>query len=317
MTPAAHALLDGLFDYAGLFPPAALDLGGAADHYTRYRAHGDAWMLGRFVAPAAALADLGGVVEAEEGAPWRVSVLGAAPDEGEGWLDAALRTLSAARAFEARADGDAVCDRFEIRVPGDLATDPDRLSDALLRLDDAYRQRGGTGPRAALEVPFRERPETTAPAAHAIAEVNARIGRPAFAVKLRCGGVTPDLVPGVERLAGALHDVIESGAPFKATAGLHHPLPGRDDAVGARMHGFLGVFGGAILAWLHGLDRDALAEILDDADAAHWSADDGLRWTTLSATAAEVADGRAQFALSFGSCSFDEPRDDLRALGWL
>ncbi len=189
--------------------------------------------------------------------------------------------------------------------------------DALLALDEAYRQRGATGPRAALEVGFLEHPEATAPTAQAIAEANARIGRPAFAVKLRCGGVTPDLVPSVERLAGALHDVVRSGAPFKATAGLHHPLPNWDDAVGTRMHGFMGVFGGAILARLHGLDRDALAEVLDDADASHWSLGDDLRWTTLAASAAEVADGRSQLALSFGSCSFEEPREDLRALGWL
>ena len=320
MTPTAHALLEHLFDYAGLFPPAALDVGDAADHYDRYRSHADAWMLGRFIAPAGRLADgeeMADLVGAQNGRPWRVSVLGAAPDEGEDWTGAALRTLSIAQSFEAETDGRAVCDRFEIRLPADLATAPDRLADALLALDEAYRQGGATGPRAALEVPFLDHPGTTAPAAQAVAEANARTGRPAFAVKLRCGGVTADLVPGVERLAGAIDDVVRAGAPFKATAGLHHPLPNHDDAVGARMHGFMGVFGGAILARLHGLDRDALAEVLDDADASHWSVGDELRWTTLSASAAEVADGRSQLALSFGSCSFDEPREDLRALGWI
>ena len=321
MTPALHALLDGLFDYAGLFPPAALDLDASTDLYGRYRPGDDGWMLGRFIVPAARLAapedGLDAVADRFDGEPWRFSVLGSSPEDGESWLDAATRTLALARAFDARHGGQTACDRFELRVPADLATDPDRLVDALMSLDRAYREGRGTGPRAALEVPFLHAPETTAPASHAIAEANARIDRPAFAVKLRCGGVTADLVPEVERLAGALSAVVQSGAPFKATAGLHHPLPNWDDAVGARMHGFLGVFGGSILARLHGLDADALAEILDSDESSAWSVEDGLRWTSLSASAAEVADGRSQLALSFGSCSFDEPRDDLRQLGWL
>ncbi len=322
MTPALHALLDGLFDYAGLFPPAALDLDASTDLYRDYRASDDAWMLGRFIVPAARLPEARGAVSAHlgheaGGASWRFSVLGIASDASESWLDAAQRTLSQARAFDAGHDGQTACDRFELRLPADLAADPDRLVGELMALDEAYRSGAGTGPRAALEVPFLTAPETTAPAAQAVAEANARIGRPAFALKLRCGGVTPDLVPSVERLAAALHTVVQSGAPFKATAGLHHPLPNLDEAVGARMHGFLGVFGGSILARLHGLDADALAEILDSDDASAWSAGDGLRWTSLAASAAEVADGRAQLALSFGTCSFDEPRDDLQALGWL
>ncbi len=70
MTPTAHAFLDRLFDYAGLFPPAALDLAAATEHYGRYRSHADAWMLGRFIVPAGRLAEpaeLSGLVGAEEG----------------------------------------------------------------------------------------------------------------------------------------------------------------------------------------------------------------------------------------------------------
>ena len=315
MTPAAHALLEGIVDYAGLFPPAALDLDAAAEAFGRHRRSSEAWMLGRFVVPAARLEALDGPVAASP-EPWRLSVLGLAPAEGEPWADAAVRTLGAARDFEGRHDGRAVCDRFEIKLPAALARDADALADALGGLEETTR-RSGDGPRAALEVPFLDAPDVVGPAAQAVAEANGRADRPAFALKLRCGGVTPDLVPGVEALAAAITAARDAGAPFKATAGLHHPLPGDDEAVGARTHGFLGVFGGGALARLHGLGPDDLAEVLDDADPASWSVDDGLRWRSLAATAGEVADARAQFALSFGSCSFDEPRDDLRALGWL
>ena len=324
MTPAADALLDGLFDYAGLFPPAALDLDASTRLYQRYRTGPGARMLGRFIVPAARLQPGDGPtpdafaerVAAGPG-PWRFSVLGPPARDGEGWLGAATRTLETARAFDARHGGRAACERFEIRLPADLAADPDALAETLAALDDAYRDGTATGPRAALEVPFLDAPETVGPAAQAVVEANGRAGRPAFALKLRCGGVTPDLVPGVEPLAAALATVVRAGAPFKATAGLHHPLPNRDDAVGTRMHGFLGVFGGAVLARLHGLGPDDWAEVLDSDDPADWSVEDGLRWRSLAASPAEVADAREQQALSFGTCSFEEPLDDLRALGWL
>lgn len=318
MTPAARALLDGLIDYAGLFPPAALDLAPAVANHARYRQGPDAWMLGRFIVPAARLDALDAQADRfREAPPWRFSVLGLAPTDGEAWEDAARRTLADARAFDARHDGRTACDCFELKLPADAARDPDALTRSLVDLDAAFRDGTSTGPRAALEVPYLDHPDTVGPAAQAVADANGRAGRPAFALKLRCGGVTPDLVPGPEALAGALDTILRAGAPFKATAGLHHPLPNDDEAVGARMFGFLGVFGGAALARLHGLGPDDLAELLTDADPASWSLDDDLRWRSLRASAAEVADAREQAALSFGSCSFDEPRDDLRQFGWL
>ena len=230
---------------------------------------------------------------------------------------AARRTLDDARAFE-RAHDRAVCDRFEIRLPAALARDADALTDALDDLDAAYRDGTATARRAAVEVPFLEAPDAVAPAAQAVADANGRAGRPAFALKFRCGGLTPDLVPGVEPLAAALVAARDGGAPFKATAGLHHPFRNDDEAVGATMHGFVNVFGGAALARVHGLSAGDLAEVLDDADPAAWRLDgDGLGWRSLQTTPPEVADAREQFALSYGSCSFDEPREDLRALQWI
>ncbi|WP_420457244.1 hypothetical protein [Rubrivirga sp.] len=313
MTPAAHALLDGLIDYAGLFPPAALALDASADAYAGHRRSPDAWMLGRFIVPAGRLGELADHVD--EG-PWPLSVLGL-PDEGDGWLETARRTLDAAREVEKVHPDRVRADRFELKVPAEIARDADALAGMLGDLDAALLNGGATGPRAALEVPFLDAPDAVAPAAQAVVDANGRAERPAFALKLRCGGVTPDLVPDVETLARALSEAVRAGAPFKATAGLHHPLPNDDEAVGARMHGFLGVFGGAALARLHGLRPDDWAEILADDDPGSWSVEDGLRWRSLRATAAEVADARTQSALSFGSCSFDEPLDDLRALGWL
>ena len=319
MSPGPHALLAELVDYAGLFPPAALDLDPAVRNFAAYRGGADAWMLGRFIVPAGRLGELDAFADTFAAAPpARFSVLGYAPegDGSEAWAEAARRTVDDARAFGRRHRA-AVCDRFEFRLPAPLAADADRLAGLLGDLDGTLRA-GGADVRAAVEVPFLDDPGRVGPAAQAVADANGRAGRPAFALKFRCGGVTPDLVPDVETLAAALVAARDGGAPFKATAGLHHPFRNDDEAVGTTMHGFVNVFGGAALARVHGLSAGDLAEILHDADPGHWRlGDDGLGWRSLQTTPPEIADTREQFALSYGSCSFDEPREDLREIGWL
>ncbi|MFN3595644.1 MAG: hypothetical protein ACK41D_00055 [Rubricoccaceae bacterium] len=323
MTPARHAFLAGLVDYAGLFPPARLALGPALGTYARHRAEPEAWMLGRFIVPAADLDAVGEWMAGEPAAvgdaparePLRLSVLGL-PGAA---LEAALRTLEAARAFEA-AHAALACDRFEFRVDEATTADARALGALAEHLAAALEAPAATGerPRAALEADLLA-PGTAArfeALAAAVAEANGRAGRPALALKLRCGGVTPGSIPPPEAVAAALDAARRADVPFKATAGLHHPFRHDDDALGP-MHGFVNVFGGAILARLHGLDAAALAELLDDRRADRFVLDDVLAWRRLAAGPAEIADARAQFALSYGSCSFDEPRDDLRALGWL
>ena len=124
--------------------------------------------------------------------------------------------------------------------------------------------------------------------------------------KIRTGGVTPDAFPSAEYIAQFLIACARENVAFKATAGLHHPLrcyrplTYSSDAPAGWMYGFLNVFAAAALA------RDA-------------SIDD-LRPVLL----AENLDGIPQaamrqrgLAISFGSCSFEEPVADLKALGIL
>ncbi len=55
LTRSLRALLDAAVDYAGLFPPAALPMAVAIRNYERYQESELAWILGRFVVPAAKL----------------------------------------------------------------------------------------------------------------------------------------------------------------------------------------------------------------------------------------------------------------------
>src|SRR5262245_55126661 len=57
MVYSLRDLLLGLIDYAGLFPPAALDMSSATRKYAEYREGECRWALGRFVVPVARLDD--------------------------------------------------------------------------------------------------------------------------------------------------------------------------------------------------------------------------------------------------------------------
>ena len=138
--------------------------------------------------------------------------------------------------------------------------------------------------------------------------------------KLRTGGVKPEAIPAVGDVAAFIVACAERRLPFKATAGLHHPvraphpLTYEADAPRAVMHGFLNVFLAAAFAW-HG-DRD-LEPVLAETDPAAFRFDERAHWRDRSLDADQVREARQQFAHSFGSCSFEEPVRDLEALGLL
>jgi hypothetical protein len=117
--------------------------------------------------------------------------------------------------------------------------------------------------------------------------------------KVRCG---PE-APLVEVLAELVRGCRSCGLPFKATAGLHHAV--RTDG----QHGFLNLLAAAVF----GDEEPALAE--EDAQA--FALGDTFRWRDREATAGEVTEVRSSLFVSIGSCSFTEPVEEVKALGWL
>jgi hypothetical protein len=144
----------------------------------------------------------------------------------------------------------------------------------------------------------------------------------AFA-KLRTGGLTPDAIPAPEAIADFLLRAADLRLPFKATAGLHHPIRSLHpltytaDSPRAVMHGFVNLFAAAAFAW-DGAGRDLLIAILTEEDPRAFEfAGDELRWRGRRLPAAQIQTARRDFAHSFGSCSFEEPLAGLRELGYL
>lgn len=286
---ALHALLDGLIDYAGLFPPAALRMPDAVAAYDRYRQGADAWALGRFVVPAARLSEFAeAAAPLLAGAPWKLSVLATAAD------------APALDAFDAAYTGRAVIDCVE----GKAVTAAEI---------EALAPLGDTGRQLFVEIPLGE---ATARLVPALAAARCR-------AKIRTGGVTADAFPAAADVARFLHACAAAGVPCKATAGLHHPIRGEyrltyasDSALGT-MYGFLNVMCAALLVG-EGMPEAETIALLEERDAAAFSIDaHGIRWRHWFIPAERIGRGRAVGAASFGSCSFEEPLSDLRALALL
>jgi len=141
--------------------------------------------------------------------------------------------------------------------------------------------------------------------------------------KIRMGGPTPEAIPATERVARMLAEMAARRLPFKATAGLHHPvrslqpLTYEAESPRALVHGFFNVFTAAIFAW-RGMDASGLIEILEEKDpGAFVFGEEQMRWRGRLLSVSEIRAARLQFAHSFGSCSFEEPVSELRQLGFL
>lgn len=293
-SPTLHALLERLVDYAGLFPPAALSMREAAANYAAYRASPDVWMLGRFVVPIARLDALlvesARWIDGREG-PWALSGLAGTDQAAD---------AESLRAFNRAQRGRLVVDTVELRA----ATAP--------AIDAALRS-FGPDVEVFVEIPLDDDPRP-------LLEVVKRHGACA---KVRTGGTTASAFPGATVLARFLSVCAALELPFKATAGLHHPLRGEqpltydDGAPSATMFGFLNVFLAAGFARA-GLEEASVVQLLEERDARAFSfGDDAVTWRGDRLTREQIGDARHSFALAFGSCSFREPVDDLHQLALL
>jgi hypothetical protein len=138
-----------------------------------------------------------------------------------------------------------------------------------------------------------------------------------FGYKLRTGGVTEDAFPTSQQIARALVAAARHHVPIKFTAGLHHPIRQFRDEVKTKMHGFLNVFGAGVLATEHDWDEKQTTTMLEDENAGSFSfKSDSFAWREWK-IGAESIKGHRKLVISFGSCSFDEPREDLRELKFL
>lgn len=287
-----RVLLSGAIDYAGLFPPATLDMETAVQNYDSYRGGEYAWALGRFIVPVARLGEF-------ERALLKTTMHGE-----KRWLVSVLASADPARdvatIFGFNKCQQAMIDTVEIKAS--TIDDVKVVALAVPSLLATY-----------IEISLDRDP----------APVIAAIRASGLRAKVRTGGVTHDAFPSSNDLARFIHKCATTRTPFKATAGLHHPLraayrltyePGSPIGM---MYGFLNVFIASGVAYSGGTTVD-VAAVLEEQSASAFHLKDGeIGWGKYRIDVRTVASIRSELVASFGSCSFTEPIDDLKSLNLL
>jgi len=295
---AVDALLDGLVDYAGLFPPASEDMRPALESYASYLDSSDRKALGRFIVPLPRLKELedagdGLFPRGRNSEPWRLSVL-VADDvhaAGEEMLKFNRHHSSQSRAGHVSID----VAELKASTPAEIGSQREGIP----RSFTAY-----------FEIPTKG---DVSPMVKSLARAGSR-------AKIRTGGVTPEAFPPAEQIIDFITTCGRERVPFKATAGLHHPIRGdyrltyEPHSPTGKMYGFLNVFLAATLVDAGAAEDTALAVLQEEDPFAFSFSDDAIVWRDKRVDAEQIHSSRANSAISFGSCSFREPIDELESL---
>ena len=281
VTTKDEIALEGILDYAGLFPPADLTMQTVVNNWSAYLQTEDSWMLARLIIPASRLDEF--VQCAKELLPqseeemWQLSLL-LPPASSDKFEDAVQTTIT----FN-ESDCGAVANVVEFKA--NTASEIDTALEILH--DDLFPY---------IEVPIDEDPRGL------IACLSGAIA----GAKVRTGGVTSDLYPSSSTLARFIHSCAVAGQAFKATAGLHHPSRNKNESIDVAEYGFLSVLQASAAVSTRDASVEEVEQILlcDTPDLSLFSE-------------TELEQVRAELFNSLGSCSFDGPRTDLRTMGLL
>jgi|SoiMethySBSTD1v2_1073268.scaffolds.fasta_scaffold377573_2 hypothetical protein len=290
-----RVLLSQIIDYAGLFPPSQATMSEAVLNFSIYRNSNFGWMLGRFVVPAARLDEFRDVARdfvSRDGDPWRLSVVA-----GEDIND----TVRQVTAFNKENGPSIICDVLEVKA------------NTVSKIDNTVKA-VPEGITTYFEISTGD----------AFVDLVTSLAMQGQRAKLRTGGVTHDDFPSSREIIRFVRTCMAANVPFKATAGLHHPmrcfrpLTYAENAPQGTMHGFLNVL------LMTGFARESfrvgvLEEIMEEEFEEVFTFNEkGVMWRDEHFLPTEHLDRvRRKGMVAFGSCSFDEPVEDLRHLGLL
>ena len=295
-----------MIDYAGLFPPANLSLDAAIENYAQYINSEDSWMLGPFILPVSKLDELHTYADLFlEKKPLKLSITGRKSDSKNQCLVQLKEDFEQIQSFSSQSHQWSSVEAFEIPLPPVVPTQ--------VLLEDISKGAETLGMKVFCEVSlptYDDWKGHVSGTLDAIAVFNS-VHSNQLAVKLRTGGVKAEMFPSTEQVAFVIAACRDRDLPIKFTAGLHHPIRMYREEVQTKMHGFLNIFLAGMLAYHLKLDENMIEEILTDEKANHFIlADHRLGWKQLSITTEEIKELR-NVLCSFGSCSFDEPREEL------
>ena len=285
----------GFIDYAGLYPPASLPLDDVIRRYGRYRSDPTSWMLGRLILPANRLGEANALATRAGASPvacWPVSLLVGRVEE----------VAAGERALAQAANADTVLGVESIEATADTVAQIAALAAAYPSSVERF-----------VEIPAEPDP---APLMSALAERNCL-------AKLRTGGVTADRFPSTSIVARFMARAASARVAIKATAGLHHairashPMTYAADSPTGAMQGFANLAFAAALLCAGKIDEELTDALLDDDRPEVFKfGGRAASWLNAVVTYGEFAEARLRLLRSVGSCSFEEPVEELYRLGW-
>jgi hypothetical protein len=298
MRRALQILLSEVIDYAGLFPPAKLDVPTSVDNYLRYFHGPQKWILGRFVCSTGKLPELARELAEHPEEPFvPVTVIGQVATDRHGWEVALTHDSAAMNKFMKDVENHAEIEAFEIRIP-----DHEHLGGYMRDL------KGFDNVDIFAELPWSPQMDESLGILAESQWLHA---------KARTGGLDAAAFPKTEEVAGFIQQCAHLDLTFKLTAGLHHPLPRKDQATGGEMQGFLNILVALALIQVHELNRSEIEEVLAETDPAAFKfTDDELEYQGQKVGLDDIEQIREVF-VSYGSCSVDEPLEDLLNMGLL
>lgn len=285
-----------LVDYAGLFPPAQVSMQEAVLNYATYRSSNYGWMLGRFVTPVSRLTEFldaaGDFLGRDGKEPWRLCVLA-----GED-INATIRQV---KEFN------------RVNGPGVMADVVEVKAATVSKIENTVNMLP-QGVTAYFEIATGD----------GFVELVTALALHKQKAKIRTGGVTSADFPAARDVIKFVRTCMAANVPFKATAGLHHPLrcfrplTYAENAPHGTMHGFINTL--LMTGFVRESYRVSLLEELmeEEFEEVFSFSEGGVAWRGEHfLTLGHIERLRSKGMNSFGSCSFDEPIADLKKLGIL
>ncbi|MBT4584021.1 MAG: hypothetical protein HOC93_02950 [Phycisphaerae bacterium] len=280
-TVKSELMLEGILDYAGLYPPANLKMEQVVHNWANYIQSEDNWMLAKLIIPSNRLDEFKyaavDLLPKQKDEAWQLSVL--LPPASSDQFEQALQSTV----------------DFNLESCGAVAHVVEFKASSVVQIDFALNQlHDDIFPF--IEIPIDEDPRGL------IASLSGAIA----GAKVRTGGITKELYPSVSDLARFIHACAAAGQQFKATAGMHHPAQHQNESVGVQEFGFLSVLQATAAASANNAGIDEVENILSahTPDFSEFSE-------------SQLKQIRAEFFVSVGTCSFEDPITDLREMGIL
>jgi len=335
MKESLRTFMNGLIDYAGLFPPANLPLNEAINEYFEQLKSENSDMLSRFIIPISKLNDLDEFIMlfSDIGA-LRLSVLGGGGKTDDEYLSKINQNIADINDYRKKHGDKIQIDVIECKMPSNSPSKKTMekatasLNENELKHYHEFAELPVVGMNYSTDIDDSSWDSEILPTVKLISQMEDA------GVKLRCGGIVKEAFPTVEQVAAMIQTCVIADVPMKFTAGLHHPIRHFADEYDGFMHGFVNTFSAGIFATTFPKPKNSqekyrmfilLSHMIDDQNAENFSfSNDSMSWkveddrdTTFEIDAEKIENARKKGMISYGSCSFQEPIDDLTQLGWM